>query len=1218
MKSKKFLSLLMSIVVLFSMMVSTTLAEDEAVVTEKTDVYAVISTGIASSEAYINQQLSEIHDTTGVSYGFEWYVITMLRAQKAIDEDILDEYYGSLVKKVKEFDVNTKPTDLARTALALLVMNKDITNIDGVNLIELIYNNEYSETGSNDLAYALIVFNATELQIPENAKWNEHKIITELLKYQAENGGFGLTGNAIADIDVTAICIQALSSYQENTDVNNAVSRALEYLKGIISSDYNYSDNPNSTAQVLMALSSLKIDVTDINNGFGSETENIITALGKYSNNEGSGYLYENAVNSMATVQVMQAYDAYRKAHKENLLYWDFTSDGEAYDDKYSQEGNMPDADAAESAEIYVTIASDGNIVTNKNGEYVAHSKITVTDINTDGKLTVDEALYAAHEEHYEGGAEEGYSTFYGAYGLSLSVLWGKGTKGETAAAGYYLNNESCWSMEDVVKDGDYLTAFNYYDTTYWSDAYSYFSENDIEVEKGKSVTLQLNSLGYDSNYSLVVSPCSDAKVVFLGSNNSSMKTQITDKSGNVKISFKNNSAIGSYYVMAYKEDSSIVPAISRIKVVDDENSSGNSKTISVNIKVADPKGNTYLKKTSYKVEKGTTVFELLEKTGLDIDATHSAYGDYVNGIEGLAEFDEGTESGWMYSVNNKFPNYSASLHTLSNGDYVEWLYTRNFGKDIGKSSLSVSSGGVYRPKDNKEEQSDKSIDKVLYDTALHLYKTVKEPQIGSTGGEWTIIALARSGMEIPDEYYLDYYKRAEEYVKLHEGKLHNKKYTEYSRLILALTAIGKNPSDVAGYNLLMPLGDYEKTVSQGLNGAIWALIALDSGNYDMPQNPEANVQATREMYINHILEKQTADGGWALSGEPADIDVTAMALQALSNYQDNPKVKSATDIALNAISRKQDEKGGFSSWGTETSENCVQTIVALCELGISLDDERFVKNKNTILDRLICYYTEVNGFKHSEKDENSNLMATEQALYGLVSIKRLAEGKNSLYDMSDAISLVETTKEEFGLAGKHSDVKKTNIVDKEKTFADILGHKNQTAIEALVSRGIINGKTINSYEPNSTMTRAEFTAIVTRGLGLSGKNNSVFSDVDASKWYYDNVNTARFYGIIKGLSENTFNPNGKITREEAAVMISRASELCGIETEIEDAAEIDILAGFGDYTKSSVWARESLAFCYDNGILSSELLEIKPKEYVTRAEIADMFYNMLLVAKLL
>ena len=144
----------------------------------------------------------------------------------------------------------------------------------------------------------------------------------------------------------------------------------------------------------------------------------------------------------------------------------------------------------------------------------------------------------------------------------------------------------------------------------------------------------------------------------------------------------------------------------------------------------------------------------------------------------------------------------------------------------------------------------------------------------------------------------------------------------------------------------------------------------------------------------------------------------------------------------------KQDKNGGFSSWGTETSENCVQMIVALCELGISLDDERFVKNKNTILDRLICYYNEDNGFKHSEKDENSNLMATEQALYGLVSIKRMAEGKNSLYNMSDAISLSKITDEEFGLIGKHSDIKKTSIVNKGKTFADIQGHKNQNIIE--------------------------------------------------------------------------------------------------------------------------------------------------------------------------
>ena len=97
---------------------------------------------------------------------------------------------------------------------------------------------------------------------------------------------------------------------------------------------------------------------------------------------------------------------------------------------------------------------------------------------------------------------------------------------------------------------------------------------------------------------------------------------------------------------------------------------------------------------TPYSVKKGTSVYELLKKTGLDIKVTRSAYGVYVKAIEGLAEFDEGSGSGWMYRVNGNFPNYSASLYSLSKGDYVEWLYTRDLGEDLGGSSYESSSGG--------------------------------------------------------------------------------------------------------------------------------------------------------------------------------------------------------------------------------------------------------------------------------------------------------------------------------------------------------------------------------------------------------------------------------------------------------------------------------------------------------------------------------------------
>ena len=92
--------------------------------------------------------------------------------------------------------------------------------------------------------------------------------------------------------------------------------------------------------------------------------------------------------------------------------------------------------------------------------------------------------------------------------------------------------------------------------------------------------------------------------------------------------------------------------------------------------------------------------------------------------------------------------------------------------------------------------------------------------------------------IRVPANYYDDYYARVEKYVKNCAGVLHERKYTEYSRVILALTAIGRDPSNVAGYNLLTPLGDFEKTIWQGLNGPIWALIALDSGSYDIPEKP--------------------------------------------------------------------------------------------------------------------------------------------------------------------------------------------------------------------------------------------------------------------------------------------------------------------------------------------------------------------------------------------
>lgn len=528
------------------------------------------------------------------------------------------------------------------------------------------------------------------------------------------------------------------------------------------------------------------------------------------------------------------------------------------------------------------------------------------------------------------------------------------------------------------------------------------------------------------------------------------------------------------------------------------------------------------------------------------------------------------------------------------------------------------------------------SIDQAVMDTAKYMQKKVVNPQVGSVGGEWAIISLSRSSYEMPQSYYDNYYKVVEEYVKECKGILHEKKYTDYSRVTVALSAIGKDPRNVAGYNLLTPLGDFKKTIWQGINGPIWALIALDTKNYPMPQNKDAEVQATRDMYVDEILSRQLPDGGFSLTGgttasskedESADPDLTGMALQALAKYQDRADVKVATDKAVACLSKIQDENGGYSSWGTTNSESVDQVIVALTELGISIDDPRFIKNGHTLKENLFQFGVNGGGFKHI-LSSTVNQMATEQGLYTLAAMQRALNGENSLYCMSDVKvkedAIVNDNSSNVpddsvkGLANKNADVKVMKVVNKDRTFADVASHKNQKAIEALASRNIINGKTDTTFDPDATMTRAEFATIVVKALGLSPKADNTFADVSSKKWYAGYVGTAYKSKIVTGTSATTFNPNGEITRQEAAIMVARAAALCGMDTKLDGTTIQDTLAQFTDYLDAATWAKDSLAFCYSNDILNQSDLEILPKTKIKRCEISEMLYCMLDKAELI
>lgn len=300
------------------------------------------------------------------------------------------------------------------------------------------------------------------------------------------------------------------------------------------------------------------------------------------------------------------------------------------------------------------------------------------------------------------------------------------------------------------------------------------------------------------------------------------------------------------------------------------------------------------------------------------------------------------------------------------------------------------------------------------------LEKEVPNPGVGSTKGEWAVLAQARAGT-LSEDSRLGYLENLKEYVEARDGKLDEtpsqSKHTEYARVVVALTALGVDATQFKvdngkTYNLVEPLLDkaaegsnYAYQVSeQGNNGTIWALIALDSGGY----YPDTTI---RDDLINLLAEKQLPDGSWPIynsdqSGEGSgdfatgsDIDVTAMAVQALAPYYNsNPTAKSTIDEALGWLSKKQNGTGGYGS-----SEASAQVIVALSALNRDAGtNEDFVKSTISVLADLLSYRVEESGgFRHL-KDSDTNQMATEQAAYALVAYDRYKNGKKPLYDMSD------------------------------------------------------------------------------------------------------------------------------------------------------------------------------------------------------------------------
>lgn len=473
--------------------------------------------------------------------------------------------------------------------------------------------------------------------------------------------------------------------------------------------------------------------------------------------------------------------------------------------------------------------------------------------------------------------------------------------------------------------------------------------------------------------------------------------------------------------------------------------------------------------------------------------------------------------------------------------------------------------------------------------STVDAYQSVGQYMVESSptptfGDEWFIVALARGQYAVPQNYYETYYQNVVSKVKESKGVLHNRKYTEYARVILALSAIGKNATNVGGYNLVEKLYDFDQVAWQGLNGPIFALIALDSWQYEIPKS----ASNSREKMIDYILSKQLADGGFTLSGTTADPDMTAMAIQSLSTYHNRPDVQKAIDQALITLASIQEKDGSYKSWGTTNLESAAQVITALTSLHINpKQDDRFIR----VLDNLLTFYhAKDGGFKHVLTETKSNGMATEQAAYTLAAYNRLLTGKTRLYDMSDTKSNTPS----------HESAPKINFSDTQKHWA-------KEDIETAVAKGLLKGYADGTFKPSNNLTRVQATSILVRALHLHSDSDAPYTDINK---YNDETKSEIAAAYEAGLliaKSGKFAPSSAISREELAIMMARAYAL-----KVGEPYTALNIAPFKDIAKLPKESQQAITFLYDFEIAQGSNGVFNPIGKTTRAHAAKMYVNFL------
>lgn len=444
------------------------------------------------------------------------------------------------------------------------------------------------------------------------------------------------------------------------------------------------------------------------------------------------------------------------------------------------------------------------------------------------------------------------------------------------------------------------------------------------------------------------------------------------------------------------------------------QNDPNENQTLTVKVKVDgyNKNGHTFTGISGFtftgKANEDPTAWDAVKACLDSAKYTYTGSGAYIKSITDAAghtlkEKGDGKSSGWMFGLTlqggtETLPKTTLDNTYLKDGDTLRLFFTDTY---IPLDPTDPAVPGAEVP----------GFDEAYAGAKAYIQSAVSAPVVSYLFGEWAVLGQARAKVPLSEAYIAAYYEKVVAYVQKNMGadgvlvdpESHNPTVTDNERIILALTAIGKDPANVGGENLLTALQDKDimkvtDTSKTDINGLVMGLLALNSRNYT----------SDTSWLVQAVLEQQNKDGSWRASADTkpvGDVDMTAMALQALAPYHKdggNETVNTAVEKALNWLSGKY--RSGYDS-----SESCAQVVIALSALNLDANtDARFTKTVEgktlSVLGNLLQYRVAENGgFKHQFADKAVNEMATEQALCAMAAYARFTEKANALYDMTDA-----------------------------------------------------------------------------------------------------------------------------------------------------------------------------------------------------------------------